>query len=124
MFYIFDDADSEAIFYSAEFRDCIVKLKDRLAKAKIFVEIGDAAAKAPFALAYEDLAAAGDGSPLGIERSPHDELFIYTGGTTGTPKGVVWRHTDMPIGSTTWRARVCKDVTIPVGAVSLKKKKI
>ncbi len=95
VFYIFDDSDSEAIFYSAEFRDCIVELKDRLAKAKIFVEIGDAAAKAPFALAYEDLAAAGDGSPLGIERSPHDELFIYTGGTTGMPKGVVWRHTDM-----------------------------
>src|SRR3546814_16646183 len=66
VFYIFDDSDSEAIFYSAEFRDCIVELKDRLAKAKIFVEIGDAAAKAPFALAYEDLAAAGDGSPLGI----------------------------------------------------------
>src|SRR3546814_10538062 len=73
VFYIFDDSDSEAIFYSAEFRDCIVELKDRLAKAKIFVEIGDAAAKAPFALASEDLAAAGDGSPLGIERSPHDE---------------------------------------------------
>src|SRR3546814_13053941 len=68
VFYIFDDSDSEAIFYSAEFRDCIVELKDRLAKAKIFVEIGDAAAKAPFALAYEDLAAAGDGSPLGHAR--------------------------------------------------------
>ena len=95
VFYIFDDSDSEAIFYSAEFRDCIVELKDRLTKAKLFVEIGDAAAKAPLALAYEDLAASGDGSPLGIERSPHDELFIYTGGTTGMPKGVVWRHTDM-----------------------------
>src|SRR3546814_1414577 len=47
VFYIFDDSDSEAIFYSAEFRDCIVELKDRLAKAKIFVEIGDAEAKAP-----------------------------------------------------------------------------
>src|SRR3546814_17669377 len=32
VFYIFDDSDSEAIFYSAEFRDCIVELKDRLAK--------------------------------------------------------------------------------------------
>jgi len=80
VYYIFDDSDCEAIFYSAEFRDCIVELKDRLTKARVFVEIGDRAAKAPFALAYEDLAAAGDGSPLWIERSPHDELFIYTGG--------------------------------------------
>src|SRR3546814_6829187 len=83
------------MFDSAKFRYGIVELRERVSKAKIFVEIGDAAAKAPFALAYEDLAAAGDGSPLGIERSPHDELFIYTGGTTGMPKGVVWRHTDM-----------------------------
>lgn len=95
VFYIFDDSDSEVVFYSSEFRDCIVELKDRLQKVRLFVEIGEEAAKAPFAIAYEQLAQTGDGLPLGIERSPHDELFIYTGGTTGMPKGVIWRHTDM-----------------------------
>ena len=43
----------------------------------------------------EDLAATGEGAALGIERSPDDLLFIYTGGTTGMPKGVMWRHEDM-----------------------------
>src|SRR3546814_12422771 len=41
------------------------------------------------------LAQEGDGSALGIVRSPEDQLFIYTGGTTGMPKGVMWHHDQM-----------------------------
>ena len=93
--YIFDDSDAEVIVYSSEFRDCIDELKERLGKVRIFVEIGDPAAIAPFAEPYEALAAQGDGLPLGIARSPDDLLFIYTGGTTGMPKGVMWRHHDL-----------------------------
>ena len=95
VFYIFDDSDSEVIVYSAEFRDCIRELQPRLAKAHTFVEIGNPAEIAEFSQAYETLAGKGDGSPLRIERSPDDMLFIYTGGTTGMPKGVMWRHTDL-----------------------------
>src|SRR3546814_11629198 len=90
VFYIFDDSDSEVIVYSSEFRDCIVELKDRLEKVHTFVEIGEASQIAPFAIPYETLAQEGDGSALGIVRSPEDQLFIYTGGTTGMPKGVMW----------------------------------
>src|SRR3546814_5721836 len=91
VFYIFDDSDSEVIVYSSEFRDCIVELKDRLEKVHTFVEIGEASQIAPFAIPYETLAQEGDGSALGIVRSPEDQLFIYTGGTTGMPKGVMWQ---------------------------------
>ena len=83
------------IVYSSEFRECIVELKDRLGKVHTFVEIGDPSEIASFASPYETLAGKGDGSALGIERSPDDLLFIYTGGTTGMPKGVMWRHDDM-----------------------------
>lgn len=93
--YIFEDSDSEVIVYSSEFRDCLIELKDRLTKVHTFVEIGDAAEIASFAVSYETLAQEGDGSGLGIERSPDDLLFIYTGGTTGMPKGVMWRHDEM-----------------------------
>ena len=95
VFYIFDDSDSEVVVYSAEFRACIEELHGRLGKVHTFVEIGPEAERASFALPYEALAREGDGAPLGIARSPDDELFIYTGGTTGMPKGVMWRHTDM-----------------------------
>ena len=93
--YIFDDSDCEVIVYSSEFSDCIVELKDRLGKVHTFVEIGELSEIAPFAIPYETLAQDGDGSALGIVRSPDDLLFIYTGGTTGMPKGVMWRHDDM-----------------------------
>jgi acyl-CoA synthetase (AMP-forming)/AMP-acid ligase II len=42
------------------------------------------------ALSFEQLASAGDGSPLRIQRSPDDGYLQYTGGTTGRPKGVLW----------------------------------
>lgn len=93
--YIFDDSDAEVVVYSSEFRDCMVELKDRLPKVRLFVEIGNPVACVPFAEPYEALASEGDGSPLGIARSPDDLLFIYTGGTTGMPKGVMWRHQDL-----------------------------
>lgn len=48
-----------------------------------------------FAEPYDSLVAAGDGAPLGIARSDDDLLFIYTGGTTGMPKGVMWRAGDL-----------------------------
>lgn len=94
VFYIFDDSDSEVIVYSSEFRDCILELKERLTKVHTFVEIGDASQIASFALPYEKLVE-GNGAPLDIERSPDDLLFIYTGGTTGMPKGVMWRQGDV-----------------------------
>ncbi len=92
--YIIDDSDATTIVYGAEFRETLFALKNRLSKVKTFVEIGDGAI-APFAENYDVLAGSGDGAPLGIERSPDDLLFIYTGGTTGMPKGVMWRHTDL-----------------------------
>ena len=95
VFYIFDDSDAQTVIYGSEFRDTMLQLKDRLSKVATFIEIGDGDPPAPFSERYEDLAATGEGVAVGIERSPDDLLFIYTGGTTGMPKGVMWRHEDM-----------------------------
>jgi len=95
VFYIFDNSDAQTVVYGSEFRDIIAEIQPRLTKVKTFVEIDPGADLAPFAVDYEALAGAGDGAPLGIERSPDDMLFIYTGGTTGMPKGVMWTQGDM-----------------------------
>jgi len=95
VFYIFDNSDAQTVVYGSEFRDVITQIQPRLTKAKTFIEITADGSTADFAIPYETLADAGDGAPLGIERSPEDMLFIYTGGTTGMPKGVMWTHGDM-----------------------------
>jgi acyl-CoA synthetase (AMP-forming)/AMP-acid ligase II len=92
--HIFDNSDATVIVYGTEFRGVIAELKHRLTKVKLFIEVTDAA-PADFAVSFDALASEGDGSTLGIIRSPQDMLFIYTGGTTGMPKGVMWAHTDM-----------------------------
>lgn len=95
VFYIFDNSDAEAIVYDSEFRDVMEILKTRLGKVKVFIEVTPDGKVAAFASDYNALVDSGDGSPLGIERSRDDMLFIYTGGTTGMPKGVMWRAGDL-----------------------------
>lgn len=90
--YIFDNSDSTVALYDVEFRDNVLRVKDRLPKIKIWVEIGGTDDAPDFAVAYDTLATDGDGAPLDIKRSPSDLMFLYTGGTTGMPKGVMWSH--------------------------------
>ncbi len=95
VWYILDNADAAVVVYAAEFRSAIEAIRARLTKARVFVEVGPAAGPPTFADAFEDLAGSGDGAPLAIPRSGEDQFFIYTGGTTGLPKGVMWTHADL-----------------------------
>ena len=95
--YIFDNSDATVVVYGKEFRDNIEQLRPRLPKVKQWIEVGDgtiadAGALPDGILDYEALVNDGDGSNLDIERSGDDLLFLYTGGTTGMPKGVMWTH--------------------------------
>jgi fatty-acyl-CoA synthase len=91
---IFDDADAQTVVYAAEFRDAIEQIRARLPKVGTWVEVGEEASP-PFAENFKALAADGEGGPLDIQRSGQDQFFIYTGGTTGMPKGVMWAHEDL-----------------------------
>lgn len=95
VFYILDNSDATVVVYGAEFRDVIEEIRERLTKVKVFVEVSGNDETPAWAVNYETLATEGDGSNLEIERSGDDLLFIYTGGTTGMPKGVMWRHDDL-----------------------------
>jgi len=90
--YIIDNSDSTVVLYDVEFRENVERVRTRLEKVKLWVEVGGAGDTPDFALDYNALANSGDGAPLDIERSPDDLMFLYTGGTTGMPKGVMWSH--------------------------------
>ena len=91
---ILADSDATVLVYGAELRDTVAAVSDRAPLVRSWLEIGGGEPPA-FAEGFDDLAEAGEGDPLAIERSPDDRFFIYTGGTTGMPKGVVWTHADL-----------------------------
>ena len=92
VWYIFDNSDAQTVVYASEFRDAIIEIQPRLPKVKSWIEVSPDGKTAPFAEAIEALENEGNGGPLDIVRSGDDEFFIYTGGTTGMPKGVMWRQ--------------------------------
>ncbi len=61
----------------------------RLPGIRLVVEVDDG---------YERLLAASDPAPPGLDLSPDDRYLLYTGGTTGRPKGVLWRQADFLVG--------------------------
>ena len=95
VWYIFDDSDAQTVVYSSEFREAITEIRPRLPKVKTWIEVSDTGEIAPFAEHFDKIAQDGNGAPLDIKRSGDDQLFIYTGGTTGMPKGVMWAHHDL-----------------------------
>jgi fatty-acyl-CoA synthase len=88
--YIIENSDAQTVVFGPEFEDIAREIRPKLPTAKTWVALGGADADS-----FERLCAVGDGAPLTIARAPSDMLFIYTGGTTGMPKGVMWTHDDM-----------------------------
>ncbi|MEM6708314.1 MAG: AMP-binding protein [Pseudomonadota bacterium] len=96
--YIVDNSDAEVVVYDAEFADRVADIQQRLPAVHSWLEVSqDGAVASPatgFAEDYETQLATGDGSPLALSRSEDDLFFLYTGGTTGMPKGVMWAQGD------------------------------
>ena len=93
--YIFDNADAQTVVYAPEFRGVVAEIRPRLTAVKTWLEIGAEASLPAFAERFDALTVEGNGGPLDIARSGEDQFFIYTGGTTGMPKGVMWTHQDL-----------------------------
>lgn len=94
--YLFDNSDAKVVLFHADFTERLEAIRERLSKVVLFVRVGDAADGPPpsWACDYEELLAAHEPLPP-IERSAHDRWLLYTGGTTGNPKGVIWPHASL-----------------------------
>jgi fatty-acyl-CoA synthase len=92
--YLLDNSDAEALLFHASLGERVARVRDRAPRVKLWIEVDDGGPHADFAVPYEDLLGAHDPMPR-HERSGDDLYFLYTGGTTGMPKGVMWRCEDL-----------------------------
>ncbi len=86
LFYILDNSDAAVLVFDAEFATLVDSIRDRL-KVKCFLQVGGETAA--FARDFERVAESA-AELAAQDHRPDDMLFIYTGGTTGMPKGVMW----------------------------------
>lgn len=98
LLYLLENSDSEAIVFDAQFGERIATIRAQLPKLKLLVEIDDGSgAHLDGALRYEDVIAQNAPFPR-AEYSEDDIYMLYTGGTTGMPKGVMYRQGDFALG--------------------------
>jgi acyl-CoA synthetase (AMP-forming)/AMP-acid ligase II len=92
--YLLDNSDAEALVFHGSLGDRVDAVRNPQLRVRAAVQVDDGSPLVDGALRYEDLIEAH--APMErIDRSGDDLVFLYTGGTTGMPKAVVWRHEDL-----------------------------
>jgi len=96
--YLLDNADAEAIFFDAALGSRLAGVAARLPRVKTLIEIDDGSGEhLEGACRFEEVIAASAPYPR-VTPSPDDIYMLYTGGTTGMPKGVMYRQSDFNSG--------------------------
>lgn len=86
-------ADARALFFDATLAEAVDEIRRDLPQLELFVQVGGETTP-EWAYGYAALVAANAPAPR-LERSPDDLWMLFTGGTTGQPKGVMWPHANM-----------------------------
>jgi len=93
--YLWNNADAVAVVFDDAFTSIVEQVRPDVPSVRAWLRVGGAGDGCPsWAMPYEELASAPIAGPARGRwgRSPDDRIFVYTGGTTGLPKGVMWRQ--------------------------------
>ena len=95
--FLLSNAKVVAVAYEAELAPRLMAIRDRIETLRTCIVVGGGrdASKAPGFVAYDAFLASASAERRFEKRSGSDIYIIYTGGTTGMPRGVMWRHEDV-----------------------------
>ena len=90
--YLLENSDSEAVFFHSTYSNRIDNIKSSLPNIKLWVEVDDSSQKSSaIGVNYQNII--DNYQPMArIERDPNTIYMLYTGGTTGMPKGVMYKQ--------------------------------
>jgi fatty-acyl-CoA synthase len=99
--YLLTDSGAQAIVFHSTFADRVAEVLPHLPALRVLLQVDDSsgAPLVPGAVWYEEALAAARPDRPSVEWSPDDLYILYTGGTTGMPKGVLWRQADIFVGA-------------------------
>lgn len=95
--YLLADAGATALVYHAAFAPRVAEILPDLPQLRVLIQIADDSGNELLygAVDYESAIASCAPEPPPVQHSPDDLYVLYTGGTTGMPKGVLWRQHDI-----------------------------
>ena len=92
LIYLLDNADAEAVFFQGCYSERIKAIKDQLPKIKVYIQIDDGTEPLmEGAIDYESSISSSKEQKR-FDRTEENIYMLYTGGTTGMPKGVMYKH--------------------------------
>jgi len=109
--YLWDNGDVAGVIFHGTYASTIEKLIHRVPRIKIWLWVDDGSGACPsWAIPYERAATDSGVPPLPWQPDGDDLILVYTGGTTGMPKGVMWRQDDLFVRLNTERGDAFPDV--------------
>jgi acyl-CoA synthetase (AMP-forming)/AMP-acid ligase II len=105
LLYLLDNSDAEVILFHSSLGDRVERVLGKADKLKAFIEVDDGGPHVEGALRYQDVIASHDPAAR-IEGQPEDVYMLYTGGTTGMPKGVMYAHGVFPLALSAFGAAI------------------